>query len=325
MRTLSCGLVAALLFLPAAALAQSATDPVLVENGQVKLYRSEYEAELLKLPPDIRPGFANNARRVGDLLTRLMVQKTLAAQARESKLSESPDYAVRYRLEVDRLLAQLRVTELEDQAGREFDAKRAQFEDRAHELYLADRKKYEIPEQVSASHILFDLRKHTKDEGLRLATEARAKVAAGADFNQLAREISEDPSAATNGGKLDFFNRADMDPAFAEAAFALRKPGDLSQPVLSQFGWHVIKLEQHRPASVRSFDDVRDIIIAELRKKYVDEKREVVIQGMRADPSLKVNQEAVDAIVIRPDPELQRRLLERSSKPSPPTTTLQSK
>jgi len=56
-------------------------DPVLVENATAKVYRSDYEAELLKLPAEIRPGFANNQKRIGDLLTRLLVQKTLASQA----------------------------------------------------------------------------------------------------------------------------------------------------------------------------------------------------------------------------------------------------
>jgi peptidyl-prolyl cis-trans isomerase C len=325
MRTLACGLAAALVLFNAPAYAQApATDPVLVEYGQVKLYRSEYEAELQKLPADIRPGFANSPRRVIDLLNRMIVQKALAAQAREQRLAEAPEFAARYHVELDRVLAQLRVAELEDRAGREFDARREQFESRARELYIVERKKYERPEQVSASHILFDLRKHSKDEALALANQARAKIAAGADFNQLAKAISEDPSAASNSGRLDFFTRADMDAAFAEAAFALKQPGDVSQPVLSQFGWHVIKLEQRRPAGVRSFDEVRNLIMADLRTKYVDDKRDAVVNAIRADPALKLNQDAVDALVIRTDPEMLKRLKEQAAPPpsaiSPPAS-----
>jgi peptidyl-prolyl cis-trans isomerase C len=319
MRTLLCGVAAALLVFSAPAPAQSSSaDTVLAEIGPVKLYKSEYEAELLKLPAEIRPGFANSAKRISDLLNRMMVQKVLAAQARDHKLADSPDYATRYRLEVDRVLAQLRIAEVEELAGREFDARRAQFEARARELYLADRKKYEIPEQVSASHILFDLRKHSKDEALKLATEARAKVLAGADFNQLAKDTSDDPSAGANAGRLGFFSRAEMDPAFAESAFALQKPGDVSQPVLSQFGWHVIKLEQRRPGGVRSFDEVRETVIAEQRKKHVEEAREKVLAAIRADPGLKVNQQAVDALLIPSDPDAAKRLPGEKKPPSPP-------
>ena len=89
---------------------------------------------------------------------------------------------MRYRLEVDRVLAQLRVVDIEEQAAREFDAKSEQYEARARELYAADRKKFEIPEQVSASHILFDIRKHSRDEGLKLARkQARSVLIAASD------------------------------------------------------------------------------------------------------------------------------------------------
>src|SRR5262249_32499600 len=139
-------------------------------------------------------------------------------------------------------------------------------------------------------------------------------VLAGADFNQLAKEISEDPSASVNGGRLENFARADMDPAFANAAFALKNPGDVSEPVLSKFGWHVIKLENRTPASGKSVEEVRGQIIADARKKYIDEQRETVINKIRGDPDMKVNQEAVDALVIRTDPEAIKRMSDEAAK-----------
>ena len=314
LRTLLSAVAALLLVAPVAHAQTDASDVVLVEIAGVKLYKSDYEAELLKLPASIRPGFANSAQRVNDLLVRLIVQKVLAEQAQAEKLAERPDNAARLRVEIERTMAQMRVTEIERQAGREFDARRAQFEARARELYVVDRKKYETPERVTASHILVDLRKHSKDEGEKLAREARAKVLAGADFNQLAKEVSDDPSVAVNGGRIEKFARSDMDPAFAAAAFALVKPGDVSEPVLSQFGWHVIKLESRTPAGVRSYDEVRDSIIADARKKYIDDKRDAVINAIRGDPAMKVNQPAVDALVVRVDNEAVKQMLEQSGK-----------
>ena len=314
LRTLLSALAALLLLTPVAHAQTDASDVVLVEIAGVKLYKSDYEAELLKLPPSIRPGFANSAQRVNDLLTRLIVQKVLAEQAQAEKLAERPDNAARLRVEVERVMAQMRVAEIERQAGREFDARRPQFDARARELYVVDRKKYETPERVTASHILFDLRKHSKEEGEKLAREARAKAISGADFNQLAKEVSEDPSVTVNGGRIEKFARGDMDPAFAAAAFALAKPGDVSEPVLSQFGWHVIKFESRTPAGVRSFDEVRDSIIADARKKYIDDKRDAVINTIRGDPAMKVNQPAVDALVVRADGEAVKQMLEQAGK-----------
>ena len=276
----------------------SADDRVLVENGPVKVYRSEYEAELQKVPADIRAGFANNQRRINELLTRLLVQKSLAAQPESAALARTPEIAVRIRLEAERVLAQLRLEDIEKRAGSEFDARRPQLESRAREVFLAERRKFDVPEQVSASHILIDVKKHTREEGRRLAAAARARVMAGADFNTVAKEVSEDPSVGNNAGKLGFFNRADMDPSFADAAFALKKPGDVSEPVLSSFGWHVIKLEDRKPGVQRTFDEVRDLVFAEMRKRYVDEQREAAIAAVRDDPHVTVNREAVDALYV---------------------------
>jgi parvulin-like peptidyl-prolyl isomerase len=275
-------------------------DPVLVENATAKVYRSDYEAELLKLPADIRPGFANNQKRIGDLLARLLVQKTLAVQPETVALAKEPHNAVRVRLETDRALAQIRVEDIERRAAQSFDAHRADYEARAKEIYLADRKKFEKPEQVSVSHILFDLRKHSRDEGLKLAQQARARIVAGEDFNKVAIELSEDPTARQNEGHIGFFERTQMDPAFSKAAFALKQEGEVSEPVLSSFGWHLIKREEYRAARLRPFEEARPLIMADLRKRYIEEQREAAIAAVRDDPTTKVNKELVDSLYVRP-------------------------
>jgi peptidyl-prolyl cis-trans isomerase C len=295
------GAVLALALACACAQAQTPpADPVLAENGNVKVYRSEYEAELLKLAPDVRPGFANNQRRIAELVLRLLIQKSLAAQPETVALAQSPLNATRIRLESERVLAQLRLEDVERRAGMAFDARRADYESRARELYAVERRKFEVPEQVAASHILFDTHKHTRDEARRLADEARARIVAGADFNEVAKEVSEDPSAKQNAGKLGWFARAEMDPAFATAAFALKQKGEVSEPVLSSFGWHIIRLEDRRAAAPRPYEDVRDVIMGELRKKYVDEQREAAIAAVRDAPGVTLNQGAIEALFTRP-------------------------
>ena len=103
--------------------------------------------------------------------------------------------------------------------------------------------------------------------------------------------------------------KKEMDPAFGEAAFALKNTGDLSEPVLSQFGWHIIRLDGKRPATVRTYDEARETIIAELKKRYIDEKREEAIVAIRRDPKTQVNREAVDALTPRVDVDAARRAL----------------
>ena len=292
-----------------AASAQTASaDTVLLSNSVATVTRAEYDAELLKLPIDLRAGFANNPRRVNDLLARMLMQKSLAAQAKAAKLDASPEALRRMQFEIDRVLAQLLIESVEAKAGAEFDANRTKYEARARELYAVDRNSFAIPEQISATHILFDTKKRGADEAKKLAQDTRAKIAAGADMGKLAKEMSDDASAQNNGA-LGWFAKKDMDAAFGEVAFALKNTGDVSDPVLSQFGWHIIRLDGKRPASVRTFDEARETIIAELRKRYVDEKREETLAAIRRDPKTQVNRDAIDALTPRVDVEAAKRAL----------------
>jgi peptidyl-prolyl cis-trans isomerase C len=294
---------------------------VLVSNSLARITLAEYNAELLKLPIDLRAGFANTPRRVNDLLMRMLVQKSLATQARAAKLDATPEAVARIELEVERQLSQIMIESVEIAAGAEFDANRGKFEARARELYILEKGKYATPEQASATHILFDTKKRTSEEARALARDTRAKIAAGADMGKLARDLSDDPSSGNNSGTLGWFAKAEMDPAFGDAAFALKNPGDLSEPVLSQFGWHVIRLDGKRPASTRTFEEAKETVMAELRKRYVDEKREEAVNAVRRDPKTQVNRAAVDALTPRIDLEAARRALGMTPPGAPPAAT----
>jgi peptidyl-prolyl cis-trans isomerase C len=312
---LAVAIVVAALAAPVAS--AQAPGTVLMSNSFATVTKAEYDGELLKLPPELREGFANNPKRVNDLLVRMLVQKSLAAQARAAKLDQRPDVATRMALEVDRFLAGIEVESVEKAAAAEFDASIARQETRARELYLVDKNRFAEPPQVSATHILFDTKKRSSDDAKKLADETRAKIAAGADMGKLAKELSDDPSAATNAGALGWFTEKEMDPAFAAAAFALAKPGDLSQPVKSQYGWHIVRLDDKRPAKVKSYEEARDAIMAELRRRFVDEKRDSWIGAVRNDPKTEVNREAVNALTPKVDPETIRRAVESAGTPAP--------
>ncbi len=290
--------LAAFLIAPVALGQGRGADEVLAENSYAKVTRSDYDAELLRLAPDLRAGFANNGKRVYELISRLLLTKSLAAQARSAGLDKDPEVQRRVALEIDRMQAGLRVARIEEEAGLAFDFRRPQLEARARELYLANRDKYRIGEQVSASHILFDTKKHSPEEALRLALETRAKILAGADFNEMAKQVSEDPSALRNSGHLDYFDKAQMDPAFADAAFKLRNVGDVSEPVRSSFGYHLIRFEGRHPATMRPFDSVKESILADERAKFIDDQREAAFGPVKNDPATKVNQTAIDALII---------------------------
>ena len=108
---------------------------------------------------------------------------------------------------------------------------------------------------MQARHILVD----TKEK----AEEIIGKIKAGGDFAALAKENSKDPGSKEDGGMLGFFGRNQMVPEFEKAAFELKK-GEISAPVQSQFGWHVIKVEDRREKKPPSYEAVKDRLIASL-------------------------------------------------------------
>jgi peptidyl-prolyl cis-trans isomerase D len=130
---------------------------------------------------------------------------------------------------------------------------------------------YQTPEQIRASHIL--LNTAGKDEAVvrKQAEDILKQARAGADFAALATKFSEDEGSKATGGDLDYFSRGRMVPEFENAAFAL-KPGEISDLVKSQYGFHIIKLVDRKPAVTRSFDEVRPQIEEQLKGQRTDQQ-----------------------------------------------------
>jgi peptidyl-prolyl cis-trans isomerase C len=279
-----------------------APDEVLAENAQTRLTRADYDADIQRVPAGSREAFASDPKRLGAYLTNLLIVKTLAADARQAGLENDPQLKLRIALEVDRLLAEAQLRHLEQLADKEFDAKSGDYALKAKEIYLVDANKFRVPEQISASQIVFDTKKRTPEEALALAQETRKKLLAGADFVATAKEVSDDPLAQKTGGELGWFARERMDRSVSQAAFDMKNVGDISEPIQSRFGYHLIRLEGRRPAHVRPFEEVEPQIMADLRKRYVEERRDARTNAIRNDPSLKVNQPAVDSLLFQPKP-----------------------
>src|SRR5262245_3057121 len=136
-------------------------------------------------------------------------------------------------------------------------------------------------EEVRARHILVD----SKDK----AREVYEKLAHGSDFAQLAKEHSKDPGSKDQGGELGFFGRGQMVPQFEEAAFRLKK-GEVSEPFESQFGWHIVRLDDRRRRSAPAFEAVKERVVASM----IHRKAQQVAADLRGkaqieyiDPELK--------------------------------------
>ena len=150
--------------------------------------------------------------------------------------------------------------------------------------------KFTDPEQVHARHILVkvaaDAGDTAKAAARKKAEDLLAKARGDGDFAALARKNSDDPGSAAKGGDLGFFGRGTMTPAFEAAAFAL-EPGKVSDVVETPFGFHVIKVEEHKPGGPKPLDAVRDEVVdavrgeraLELARKQAEADRREVVRG----------------------------------------------
>ena len=158
------------------------------------------------------------------------------------------------------------------------------------EFYDKNPDKFKQDEAVRASHILFRVeenadaatKKKTMDEAQSVLKEARS----GADFAELAKKHSADGSAA-QGGDLNFFTRGQMVPPFDQAAFTM-KPGEISDIVTTQFGYHIIKVTDRRPPSTVPFDQVSGRIKEFLTAQQKQQKADGFIQSLKQKAKIEV-------------------------------------
>ena len=142
-------------------------------------------------------------------------------------------------------------------------------EEEIEDYYQANTDRFSHEEQVKARHIILQLDQNAPEDTVESArerlVEARDSIIQGAEFAELAREISDGPSAP-QGGDLGWFGRGAMVEPFEEAAFGL-EPGQISEPVRTRFGWHLIKVEDHRAAGVKPLEEVRETIADRIRRE----------------------------------------------------------
>jgi len=244
-------LAAALIALPLSVLPASADDVVARVNGkditaaEVQVATDVFGEQLAQIP---------EAQRRPMIVGALIDMHVMADAAKAAGTADSPKYKARMAF----LEAQaLRNTYVEDELQGKIS------DDEIKARYEKDIAGFVPPEEVHARHILVK----TEDE----ANAVLKQLADGGNFEAIAKEKSQDPGSKDNGGDLGFFAKGQMVPEFEAEAFAL-KPGETStKPVKSQFGYHVIKVEERRTQPVPTLDQVREQVIQMVqRDKYQD-------------------------------------------------------
>jgi peptidyl-prolyl cis-trans isomerase C len=222
-------------------------DPVLARVNGSEIRESDLKLAEDELGPSL-PAQMDPATKRENLMNYLIDMKVVAKAADDRKLGDSDDFKrhldfARQRLLMDTLL--------------NVEGKAALTDEAEHKVYDDAVKQIAAEPEVHARHILVE----TEDEAKQVVEELKK----GADFADLAKKKSKDPGAS-DGGDLGFFTKDQMVPEFSAAAFSL-EPGKISDPVKSQFGWHIIKVEEKRNRKPPDFAQVKPQIESYLTRK----------------------------------------------------------
>ncbi len=278
MKTWSALLLAAAL-IGLAPLAAAADDVVVARVNGVDIKQSDLDFAASEVGPRLSNYAPIDRKRV---LLQYVIENELMAEAGQNDgLDKAPTFAAREKYHDRRALRD---------AFFDVDITNAVTEDAAKKIYDEKIATMKPQQEIHARHILVA----TEDEAKKVAERLKN----GEDFATVAKEVSKDTGA--EGGDLGFFTRGQMLKPFEDAAFAL-DVGQISAPVQTQFGWHIIKVEEKRDQPLPTFDQVKGTIMGQL----VQQKAQEVVSGLRdkakidvVDPELK---KAMDAAAAQGD------------------------
>lgn len=265
------GCFAVALFASQPASAQGA-DPVVAKVDGAEIRQSDIDTAAEELGSSLQQ--MDPATRRDNILSFLIDMKIVAKAAADKKVADSEDFKKKLAFARDRLLMdQLLANE----------GKTATTPENMKKVYEEAAKQITAEPEVRARHILVE----TEDEAKQVAEELKK----GADFAELAKKKSKDPGAS-DGGDLGYFTKDQMVPEFSKVAFET-EAGKISAPVKSQFGWHVIKVEDKRNRQAPDFEQVKAQIETYVTRKaqadYVAKLREAAkverVEAKPADPA----------------------------------------
>src|SRR3954469_18071340 len=232
-------------------------NPVLAKVNGAEIRASDVALAEEELGPSLAQ--MDPATKKENVLSFLIDMKIVSKEAEDKKIADRDDFKTRLafarnRLLMDNLLA--------------VEGKAATTDENMKKVYEEAAKQITGEQEVHARHILVE----TEDQAKKVAEDLKK----GADFAELAKKESKDPGAS-DGGDLGFFTKEQMVPEFSTVAFALQ-PGKISDPVKSQFGWHIIKVEEKRSRKAPDFEQVKSQIETYVTRKaqadYVTKLRE---------------------------------------------------
>jgi peptidyl-prolyl cis-trans isomerase C len=251
-------------------------DVLATVNGAA-ITQKDFDEAVQRLPEQYK-SLAQSPQGRRQILDNLILTRLLSARARSQGLHKD----AKVRAQVEAFAEQAAIMAMMQRVAEKAAGSIPEGEARAY--FNANPTEFQkSQEQVRASHILVETEAQ--------AAKVREEVVGGKDFAEVAKAESKDEGSAQRGGDLGFFARGRMVPEFADAAFALQNPGDISPVVKSQFGFHVIKLLERKPAEQSTFVEARDRIEGQLREEKQQAAVDQYVKAVRESAKIEVNEE----------------------------------
>jgi parvulin-like peptidyl-prolyl isomerase len=256
-------LILLLLLLPLFACAKKQEGKAIASIDGDKITLQEFNAELDKIPMNMKMLVASQSGKK-DFLDRLIVKKLLLKEAKKDNIEKEKEFQ-------DRLSDIKEQLTIESLLKKKVTAESKFSDEDLQKYYDAHKEEFKKPREIQTRQIVVKTEQEAK--------EIQGYIAKGEDFAELAKKYSMEPSAKTTGGDVGYHPKGTLIPAFEEAAFKLTKVGQVTPPVKTQFGYHLIKLEGVKEEAYVPFAEVKDFVRqkltqekqTEVLKKYIDE------------------------------------------------------
>ena len=285
--TTSIALAVALITAPAFSQNQQ-PNQLLIEGAGVKVEASDIQAEFKRMPEAVREQILSQPDTLRQLISNVYLGRAFAQEAERQNLHQTAE--VQHALEKAR--AGVLTEALLERIATAATPDTAAADKLAQTIYKAEPERFAVPAQTRARHILI---KGTDAKSRAQAEKLLAELKAGANFEELATAHSADPGSAAKGGDLGLFPKGRMVKPFEAALETLKQHGDLSGVVQSDFGYHIIRLEERKPAGTQPFEDVREQLRAEVIAKVQQDARLKEVERLRAQA--KGDETALEAFI----------------------------
>ncbi len=281
------------------------SEPV-VRMGEVVLTHADLDAHMSQLPESDRAQAVSSIERVDKLLQNLLLQKALFEDARDTELLADPAMAA---LATNRVMTAL----ADEQMKRHVESQLLDdYESRARELYLANPDRFTSRQNYDFTHVLVSTAERTEAEAMRLILELHDRVQNGESLEAVAREHSDDQASKDDGGAYKNHPLNRLDRNFGRALARLEEPGDVTGPVRSRFGWHLIRLDKQHGAETPEWEEVKEQALRYARQEHADRIRQAYVAELLDPDAINVVPGSIERFQKRHgfDPQQARQALQ---------------